>query len=254
MRQETDHWILSVLVVAVMSWAIVGCDDDPETPDGSTDAGPDADQDGQDADEDMDTPEPVSLVLRAPNGGERWAAGSTQMVMWNADGIELLHVEYSLDEGENWYDIAASVEASSGRQEWTIPEVESDTCVVRISDPVDAQPSDRSAEFFAIVPEGTPTITVTSPAGGELWREAEEHELTWTSTGEVAEVDIALAVGDEGEWTEVIAGEANDGSYLWTLPPDIDSIRCRVRIQDPDGDPGDISEYFAIRPALPPEQ
>lgn len=244
------------LLFFVLSLGFIGCDDDPDPPDGSVDggldSGGDADQEaGQDAD--VDTPVNVMLVLRAPNGGEHWPAGSTQLVMWTSEGVSLLHIEYSLDEGENWYDIAESVDATSGSAEWTIPEVESTTCLVRISDPVDAQPSDRSAETFAIVPAGTPTITVTSPSGGELWREAEEQEVTWTATGDMTEVDIDLNVGDSETWTNIATGEANDGSFLWTLPPDVDSIRCRVRIQEADEDPSDISEYFALRPPLPPE-
>lgn len=255
---ESSRIFFSGLLFGVLSLGFIACDDDPDPADGSVDAGQDsggdADQgDAQDADGDVDTPVNVMLVLRAPNGGEHWAAGSTQLVMWTSEGVALLHLEYSLDEGENWYDIAESVDATSGQAEWTIPEVESETCLVRISDPEDAQPSDRSAETFAIVPAGTPTITVTSPSGGELWREAEEQELTWTATGEVTAVDIALNVGDSEDWTDIATGEDNDGSFLWTLPPDVDSIRCRVRIQEADADPSDISEYFAIRPPLPPE-
>ena len=254
MQTNPRRNLIACSLFVLLSLVVVGCDDTSNTPDGSVDADVDAGSDA-DADQggDADEPAPVSLILRAPNGGEQWPVDSTQLVMWSASGIEQLHIEFSPDDGETWYDIAASVDATLGRQEWTIPDRVSATCQVRISDPDDAQPSDRSAAPFEIVAAGTDTITVTSPAGGELWREGDEQEITWVSTGAVATVDIALSDDNGDTWTDVATGEESDGAYTWTVPGDIDSIRCKIRVQSAGGDPVDISEPFAIRPPLPPE-
>ena len=94
-----------------------------------------------------------------------------------------------------------------------------------------------------------PSIRITSPVGGEVWRGREDHEIRWTSTGSIETVDISLTLDDGSFWHEMAAGEANDGVYEWTIAEWIDSGLCRVRIMDTAGTAGDQSGLFSIRPA-----
>jgi hypothetical protein len=81
-----------------------------------------------------------------------------------------------------------------------------------------------------------PTVTVTSPNGGELWRESESHHVTWTATDNLGvdsvDVDVSLD-GAEGPWIAVAHGLANTGDYEWIVPAALtDSALVRVTARD----------------------
>ena len=73
------------------------------------------------------------------------------------------------------------------------------------------------------------TITVTAPDGGESWTVGTQQTISWTSTGGLATVDLEYSINAGSSWSSIAAGEANDGSYLWTVPND-PSVESRVRI------------------------
>ncbi len=81
-----------------------------------------------------------------------------------------------------------------------------------------------------------PTVTLTSPAGGERWDVGSVHAITWTAGDDVGvdsiDVDVSLA-GVAGPWTAVAHGLANSGSTSWTVPAQpTDSARVRVTAYD----------------------
>jgi hypothetical protein len=96
----------------------------------------------------------------------------------------------------------------------------------------------------------TPTITVTSPNGGELWEVNSTHNFTWSSTGTVGNVKIEYSTDNGTTWKNVVSSTANDESYSWKVPNTISS-QCLVKIKEAsDGDPSDTSDStFSIVPA-----
>ena len=92
----------------------------------------------------------------------------------------------------------------------------------------------------------TPSITVTSPNGGETWQAGSTHAVTWTSTGTVGNVKIQYSVNNGSTWTTIVSSTANDGSYSWTLPA-VSSTQCLAKIAETDGSPSDTSNsVFSI--------
>jgi hypothetical protein len=93
-------------------------------------------------------------------------------------------------------------------------------------------------------------ITVTAPNGGESWTAGTSQDITWTSTGTIANVNIDYSTNSGGNWTSVVAGTANDGSYPWTVA-NAPSTTCLVRVLDAaDGSPTDTSNsVFTIAAA-----
>ena len=76
-----------------------------------------------------------------------------------------------------------------------------------------------------------PTVTVTSPNGGESWAWGSSHNIAWTSTGTIANVKIEYSTNNGTGWTTIIASTANTGSYAWTVPY-TSSTQCLVRVSD----------------------
>ncbi|MFY2563552.1 lamin tail domain-containing protein [Corallococcus terminator] len=88
--------------------------------------------------------------LIAPNGGESLSAGNTFNITWTAAGVSTVRLQYSVDDGLTWSEIAASVPATPSTYAWTVPAVESGAAKVRISDAQDATLTDASDNVFLL--------------------------------------------------------------------------------------------------------
>ncbi|MCP3059367.1 lamin tail domain-containing protein [Myxococcus sp. K38C18041901] len=91
-----------------------------------------------------------TLRVTAPNGGEVLAAGSTFNITWASSGVQNVRLQYSLDNGVVWSDVAASVAAASGSFAWTVPSESSSTARVRINDAADTTLADVSDGPFTL--------------------------------------------------------------------------------------------------------
>lgn len=186
----------------------------------------------------------TSLAVTSPNGGETWMAGDNRTITWDSgSGIGSITIEYSTDSGDNWTPVVQSIQ-NTGTYEWTVPDTPSAFCVVRVSDAGSGgQLFDKSDNVFSIV--SPPSITVTSPNGGEQWEAGSVQTIKWTSTGLVGTVTIEYSVDGGGNWTQIASPEPNDGSYNWTVsdPPSTDClVRIRGNDTDPNGELSDVSD------------
>jgi hypothetical protein len=96
-----------------------------------------------------------------------------------------------------------------------------------------------------------PTVTVTSPNGGENWVPGTVEAITWTASDDVAvtRIDIDLSRDNGGTWETLSSGEANDGTFSWTVTSPLSTLaRVRVTASDDGGnsanDASDVA--FAI--------
>jgi len=93
--------------------------------------------------------------------------------------------------------------------------------------------NDRSVYSFqlnAITPEPRATIRVTSPAGGDLWRKNQNYNVTWSITGGISRVDLALSRDDGATWTPLAGNvDASAGSLTVTASKP-KSRQCIVRV------------------------
>jgi len=94
-------------------------------------------------------------------------------------------------------------------------------------------------------------IAVTKPKGDEVWIQNSNHQINWTSHGITGTVDISYSDNNGADWTPVENNVVNTGSYLWQLPPAVDSNQCLVSIAPNTPDPCAIclnSGLFTIKP------
>ncbi|HVP57112.1 MAG TPA: C1 family peptidase [bacterium] len=78
-----------------------------------------------------------------------------------------------------------------------------------------------------------PTVAVVSPNGGETLVHGTQYDVRWNATDNVGvtSVDIYLSTDGGVTYPETIAsGEANDGSYLWTVD-DLDSKTAKIKVE-----------------------
>jgi len=110
---------------------------------------------------------------------------------------------------------------------------------VRISSVSDSTIYDESDSAFTIATQ--PSITVTSPIGGESWGVGSSHAITWTTTGTVGNVKIRYSTDNGITWKIVAGSTENDGSHDWTVP-NAPSSDCLVWLSETDGDASDTSD------------
>lgn len=108
---------------------------------------------------DLRVVEPVaaSIALIDPNGGESLMAGSVTPIQWESDeAIEQVLIEFSFDGGASWMAVFPPNLGNSGLYEWTVPPVDSEQCLVRVSSATQFSVYDTSDEAFAIIPAEAP--------------------------------------------------------------------------------------------------
>jgi hypothetical protein len=180
------------------------------------------------------------IIITSPNGGETLLPGNTQTITWLTTGtVGNVRIEYSTDDGGVWTEIVAST-ANDNSHNWTVPNSPSTQCLIRITDVATATVIDTSDSTFSIVAPGTEIITVTSPNGGEGLTGGSSYNITWTSSGGIANVLLEYSTNNGSSWTS-IGGVTNNGSYSWVVP-NVNSSQCLVRVSDvTDLDPSDQS-------------
>ncbi|HEX9972671.1 MAG TPA: right-handed parallel beta-helix repeat-containing protein, partial [bacterium] len=95
-----------------------------------------------------------TITVTSPNGGEVWQASSEKEITWtSANFTGQVRIEGSIDGGSTFEEIIKSTE-NDGSYMFVVPNQESNSCVVKISDAADGDPFDVSDGFFTIIPGG----------------------------------------------------------------------------------------------------
>jgi hypothetical protein len=94
---------------------------------------------------------PAYLQVLSPNGGETFAEGTVQPIVWDVDYVDSLRIEYTTDGGTQWNLIAAKVSTVSGLYQWTVPGISSASCRIRLTDTSDSTVYDISDNVFSLV-------------------------------------------------------------------------------------------------------
>ena len=98
-------------------------------------------------------PADATLAVVAPNGGEVFVVGETMIVEWTSDGaVESVLVEFSFDHGETWQGVFPANGGNAGQYAWTVPPVDSDQCLIRVSSATRPAVYDTSDASFTVLP------------------------------------------------------------------------------------------------------
>ncbi len=95
-------------------------------------------------------PKTVSLELKNPIGGEQLTPGDLYTIRWKEFAFNgLVTISLSLDNGATWTTIAENQNAG-GENWWWVPNTPSTTCLIKVADSKDGEPSDVSPATFTI--------------------------------------------------------------------------------------------------------
>lgn len=166
-------------------------------------------------------------------------------IVWSKQGtVSTAKLEYSIDGGIKWNEIATGITASP--YSWTLPEsVWGQQVILRISDPGDQQVMSTSEPFSVVAPVN-PEIYVLSPAVGEEVRINRDYEITFATQGEMDQSwKVELTTDGGTEWTNIKTTTTK--SATWKVPS-TPVAEAQLRITSTDGIIG-MSGVFSIAPA-----
>ena len=165
-------------------------------------------------------PEPATLLLHAPNGGESFMSGECSTftgndIFWSSNGvISEVIIEYSTDNGQHWNTVSPPNTGNTGSYAWgSIPLVASNECLIRISDAADSSVSDISDNLFEIE---EPMLSLIQPNGGERILKGSYYNVLWNSNLPEGSVFIEYST-DNGESWQPVATTEDTGSYNWHI-------------------------------------
>ena len=188
------------------------------------------------------------ITVTSPNGGEVWQGLSQHAITWTnlptASGQYTL--QYSTNNGTSWTTIVSNITGNS--YTWTVPNIPSATCLVKVLDYANTCKYDVSNAVFTITP-AQPILS--NPNGGQILYSGTLYSITWNTATLYTTVRLDYSLNNGSSWTTIVTNTANDGNYTWTIP-NVSSTEALVRISNSnDLSVWDVSNaVFTLRPAV----
>ena len=177
-----------------------------------------------------------SVTVTSPNGGDALTAGTTKTITWNYTGdpgyylrIELLKAGTVVATLNSY---ASKGSNGVGSYNWTVPSTQAagSDYKIRVTSTSNSSVTDTSDNFFTVL---GPSVTVTSPNGGDALTAGTTKTITWNYTGDPGyylRIEL-LKAGTVVATLNSYASKGSNGvgSYNWTIPSIAGS---RFRLQD----------------------
>jgi uncharacterized protein (TIGR02145 family) len=154
-----------------------------------------------------------SIRLTSPSGGELWTSASTRSITWTYNEVDNVSIELSLDDGQTWSTLAASVPASQLSYSWTVPTTPSYTCRIRVRDI--ARPISDESDAVFIIP--TSYVQIIYPNGGESFGAGTGQYIEW-EYNDLASIKLEYSTDNGNSWSVIGTAPAADKYANWVVP------------------------------------
>lgn len=187
------------------------------------------------------------ITVDEPTSSRSWEVNSSQYINWTWGG-DFDYVDIELYHDGNFSRNIATNAQNNGSYLWSIPDnilLFDDLYQVNISNSDFAATWGISDQYFEITQ--IRSINITSPFISNSWETGTTHSISWTSTGNIANVKIELFKGGTFE-LEINSSTPNDGDFSWIIPSGLDnSTQYQIKITDvADSSIYDYSNDFEI--------
>ena len=174
--------------------------------------------------------------LLAPNGGEKWYTGRTNVIRWaSALNLGLLSLDFAADASNYLYNIAFGLANQTGSTSnqylWATPtgnpSLLSEAAKIRIRT-LGGQGTDYSDNTFMLA-----GIEITNPTLGSAIKRNSSFNVRWVSAGAGSMLAMDFSMDGGGTWTNVAPSVPNtlgSNTFSWVaagLPTDLGRLRLR---------------------------
>jgi len=173
-------------------------------------------------------PTPASITVTSPNGAVSWQRGTSQIIAWASSSPT--SVDITLSSTSNVFNGSSSLLIIGGQTgstfSWSAgnwkdgitPIAPDGNYTLWVCPTGKERVGSVCGSFNVSIYTSQPSITVTSPNGGEQWQIGKTYQIQWKSQG-VDKVDIRVRnVSDSPVGVLVASGVAgNLGTYSWTI-------------------------------------
>jgi hypothetical protein len=154
-----------------------------------------------------------------------------------------VNIYLSTNGGLTWEKIRDNVIDDGKIRDWIVPNYPSSQCKLRVADAKGNLYGENESSFTIVAP----SLQVTSPAGGEVWKAGSNPILNWQSTALSKLVNIDLSTDGGTTWQEIVGDTPDDGNVRDWIVPNSPSTQCKIKITDISGSPLAVSNgYFTI--------
>jgi hypothetical protein len=161
----------------------------------------------------------ISISVTSPNGGESLPSGTTQTIRWSYTGSPGAYLKIELLKGGVLNKVITSLARTSARSfNWRLPVTLTPGAdySIRITSRRNPFFTDTSDRNFTVV---APSLTLTSPNGGETWAPGTTQTIRWTFTGGPGTyLKIELLKGEVLNRTITRLALTTRGSFNWRIP------------------------------------
>jgi hypothetical protein len=155
------------------------------------------------------------LSVTSPVDDVEWTAGTQQTISWTAS-CSVGDVIVELLKDEACYAFIGGAAVTDGSLTWDIPPALGDgSYQVRVSL---GSCLAEAVGSLVIVGSATPSLTLTSPVGGETWVAGQPYEITWESENLTGYVDIFVP-NDLWHHSGHAVVPVSAGSFTWPIAP-----------------------------------
>lgn len=170
-----------------------------------------------------------AVKLLSPLGGDFLEVNDvTHDVLWAKREVNNVKLEYTTNDGGSWTDIINTTPAAAGKFIWTLPDVNSADCRIRISKADDGSIIDQSPKFTI---SNVKSVDLTYPNGGEVLKTGTTNNITW-SCRNINNVKLEYTTDAGTTWNNINASvPAKNYKYPWLIPAVI-STDCKVRVSN----------------------
>jgi hypothetical protein len=113
---------------------------------------------------------PPNIEIISPNGGEQFVTGSNQKISWKYRGhSNFVQIKLSTNNGQDWQIIEDEVH-NSGEYLWEVPDINSNFCLIKITDESNVVLTDLSNNSFSIKPPPQNMfVTINADDQYDIW-------------------------------------------------------------------------------------
>jgi len=90
------------------------------------------------------------ITILTPNGNEILEANTQYIISWKLHNVEEISIDYSEDGGLSWTQVASNISTPVRSYPWTIPNISSNQCIVKLTDVSNSSVFDMSDSTFTI--------------------------------------------------------------------------------------------------------